>query len=273
VNNLALRSLTGAGFVVIMLGSAILGQFVFSILFFLVMILALREYLVLTGSAGDILSNSSVFIIASVLYLTLALNAAGLVKASIILINLPALFILFIAELWKKQSEPFRNIGNNLTAIVYISLPLGLSLYFFDPAISSGIGHFGLMIGYLLILWLNDTAAYLVGSAIGKHRLFERISPKKCWEGSIGGGVFALLTAYLMSLLFEQYETWQWITMAIIIVISGTLGDLVESLLKRSLQVKDSGTLLPGHGGMLDRFDAVFISVPFVFVFLTLFCQ
>jgi phosphatidate cytidylyltransferase len=128
-----------------------------------------------------------------------------------------------------------------------------------------------MVIGYLVILWLNDTGAYFIGSLLGKHRLFERISPKKSWEGSIGGAALSLITAWAVSLVFTDISLWKWLVMAGIISITGTLGDLVESMLKRSLDVKDSGSLLPGHGGILDRFDAVFLSVPFVFVFLSLF--
>jgi phosphatidate cytidylyltransferase len=140
--------------------------------------------------------------------------------------------------------------------------------YFFDPVILSGPFHYGVVLGFLVILWLNDTGAYFVGSLIGKHKLFERISPGKTWEGSAGGAVFALLTAWGLSFIFKQLDALQWIFLAILIVISGTLGDLVESMLKRSLGIKDSGTILPGHGGLLDRFDAVFLSAPFVFVYL-----
>lgn len=210
---------------------------------------------------------------ASVLYITLGLNAAGIVKPNLLLVNLPFFFLLFVAELWRKQEKPFNAIAFSLLGILYIALPLGLSLYFFNPAIPSGPEHYGLMIGFLLILWLNDTGAYFVGSWLGKHRLFERISPKKSWEGSVGGAFFALLTALGISKIFLQYTNWQWMVIAVLIIIFGTLGDLVESLLKRSLNIKDSGNILPGHGGILDRFDAVLLSVPFVFVFLTLFCQ
>ena len=133
--------------------------------------------------------------------------------------------------------------------------------------------HYGIALGYLLLLWLNDTGAYFVGSLVGKHKLFERISPGKTWEGSAGGALFALATAWGLSMLFIQLTTMHWLILAIIVVISGTIGDLVESMLKRSLGIKDSGNILPGHGGMLDRFDAVLISAPFVFVYLALFCR
>jgi phosphatidate cytidylyltransferase len=124
--------------------------------------------------------------------------------------------------------------------------------------------------GFFFILWANDSFAYLTGVSIGKHRLFERISPKKSWEGSIGGFVSGLLTAWVISIFFKEFDLINWIVIAAIIMIFGTFGDLVESLFKRSLKVKDSGNILPGHGGLLDRFDAVFLAAPAVFVYLIL---
>jgi phosphatidate cytidylyltransferase len=161
----------------------------------------------------------------------------------------------------------------SLMAVVYISLPLGLLMFFFNPVVMSGPFHYGKALGFLVILWLNDTGAYLVGSLIGKHKLFERISPGKTWEGSAGGALFALLTAWGLSFIFKQLDVSQWMILSLIIVVTGTLGDLVESMLKRSLALKDSGDILPGHGGILDRFDAVLLSAPFVFVYLALFCR
>jgi phosphatidate cytidylyltransferase len=273
VNNLATRSITGAGFVVVMLGSALLGQMVFSFLFLLVTAFGLWEFYGLVAKANGNINRFLAVILGLVLYITLALNASGYIELKMLLINIPLLFLLFITELWRKDARPFLNIALELTGIIYIALPLGLSIYFFDPAVHSGTGPYELMVGYLIILWLNDTGAYFIGSLLGKHRLFERISPKKSWEGAAGGALFGLLTAYAASQFFTGYMLWQWIVIGLLTIIFGTLGDLVESLLKRSLNIKDSGTILPGHGGILDRFDAVFVSVPFVFVFLTLFCK
>jgi phosphatidate cytidylyltransferase len=146
-------------------------------------------------------------------------------------------------------------------------------MYFFDPLLHSGPQHYGIVLGFFLLIWLNDTGAYFIGSLIGKHKLFERISPGKTWEGSAGGTLFALLTAWGLSYIFPQIDRTHWLILAIITVVTGTLGDLVESMLKRSLGIKDSGNILPGHGGMLDRFDAVLLSAPFVFVYLALFCR
>jgi len=123
-------------------------------------------------------------------------------------------------------------------------------------------------LGILFLIWSSDSGAYVVGSLIGRTRLFERISPKKSWEGTIGGGLFSLLVAYILSRYFLEIRTDQWLTLAVIVIVAGILGDLIESMLKRSLQIKDSGSILPGHGGILDRFDALIFAVPFAWVYL-----
>ncbi|MNY33104.1 Phosphatidate cytidylyltransferase [compost metagenome] len=122
----------------------------------------------------------------------------------------------------------------------------------------------------MILLWTSDTGAYLAGRSLGKHKLFERISPKKTWEGFIGGIVLAVLVSLCLAHYFETIPQWQWIIVAMIIAVFGTLGDLVESMLKRSLNVKDSGHILPGHGGLLDRFDGLLIAGPLVYLFLFL---
>lgn len=121
-----------------------------------------------------------------------------------------------------------------------------------------------------MFIWLSDTGAYCVGSLIGKHRLFERISPKKSWEGSIGGGIVSLASAFVFAQYFFFLNVWQWMGLALVVVIFGTWGDLTESLLKRQLGIKDSGNILPGHGGMLDRFDSALMAIPAVVVYLML---
>jgi len=129
-----------------------------------------------------------------------------------------------------------------------------------------------------LLIWTNDTMAYLVGSKIGRHKLFERISPKKTWEGSIGGAIFTLTLAYFLNMFLSwifgfdgEFSRVDWIVIGLIVIIFGTLGDLIESLLKRNLAVKDTGSILPGHGGLLDRFDAFLFSFPFILSYILLF--
>lgn len=120
------------------------------------------------------------------------------------------------------------------------------------------------------MLWTNDTGAYLAGRFFGKHKLFERISPKKTWEGSIGGGILTIGVAFILSVYFTNLDQTNWIVLAILVAVFGGLGDLVESMLKRSLNIKDSGNLLPGHGGILDRFDGLLLSIPFIYSYLYL---
>jgi phosphatidate cytidylyltransferase len=128
----------------------------------------------------------------------------------------------------------------------------------------------GLPMGFFLLLWTNDTGAYLAGKSFGKHKLFERISPKKTWEGSIGGLALAIAVAYGVSFLptFVDITKTDWLVIGFLVAVFGSFGDLFESLLKRNLKIKDSGTILPGHGGVLDRFDGLFLAVPAMFFYL-----
>jgi phosphatidate cytidylyltransferase len=256
-----------------MVGSALLGQTVFSVLLLIITILSLNEFITLVTNENNQPALWPTIVIGGIIYCSFTAHAMGLMAADGLLIIIPFIFVVFFLELWRNKANPFINIALSLTAIIYIAVPFGLMMYFFDSMVISGSYHYGIVLGFLVILWLNDTGAYFVGSMFGKHKLFERISPGKTWEGSIGGAFFALLTAWGLSFIFKQLDVLQWLMLAVIIVISGSLGDLVESMMKRSLGIKDSGTILPGHGGLLDRFDAVLLSAPFVFVYLALFCR
>jgi phosphatidate cytidylyltransferase len=129
----------------------------------------------------------------------------------------------------------------------------------------------GIVIGFFFLIWANDSGAYLAGVSFGRHKLFERISPKKTWEGFIGGFVLALFVSWFLSGWLGVIGKYEWAIVSVIISIAGTFGDLLESMLKRSLDVKDSGSFLPGHGGFLDRFDSTIISFPLVYLFISLF--
>ena len=153
---------------------------------------------------------------------------------------------------------------------LYISLPFSLLIYFNRPDNLHFLGFPVILAGYFAFTWMNDTAAYLYGKQFGKHKFFERISPKKTWEGTIAGAVVTLVLAFGLHLLIPGLPLTDWIALACMVVFFGTHGDLVESLLKRSLNIKDSGTILPGHGGILDRFDTMLISAPFVFLYFFL---
>ena len=183
----------------------------------------------------------------------------------------PFLFILVLQELFQKDEIPYQNISSSLFALLYITLPFATLNYLnFNKELYVKIGlteNWSLLLGFFIILWTSDSMAYVVGRAIGRNKLIPRISPGKTWEGMFGGLAFSVLAGYLFAYI-TQSSVMHWMVMAVIISIFGLLGDLSESLLKRSGGVKDSGTLLPGHGGVLDRFDGILFSAPLVLSYL-----
>ena len=178
----------------------------------------------------------------------------------------PLTGLVYLTYLYRKQiKKPFRGAAFTFLGITYIALPFSLlNVILFQ----SGVYTFELGIGFLFILWANDTGAYFTGVRFGKRKLFERISPKKSWEGFIGGLAFAIGMGFLMAEFTDVLPTWKWVVISIIIVIGGTYGDLIESSFKRSIEIKDSGRLIPGHGGFLDRFDGLLLAVPLITAFL-----
>ncbi|MGL1886592.1 MAG: phosphatidate cytidylyltransferase [Reichenbachiella sp.] len=182
---------------------------------------------------------------------------------------LPLTSGVYFIKLYKKdEKKPFTNIAFTFLGIFYVALPISLLSV---AAFTFGHYSYQIIIGLFLILWASDTGAYFAGIQFGKRKLFERVSPKKSWEGSVGGAILSLAFAVGVSHWFKDLELWQWLFISIITVVCGTYGDLVESLFKRSMQIKDSGRKLPGHGGFLDRFDGLLLSVPFIVIFLK-FC-
>jgi phosphatidate cytidylyltransferase len=180
---------------------------------------------------------------------------------------IPLIFIVFILEIYRNKPEPLLNIATTVLGVLYVALPLSLLVYFTRPDELHFLGMPVILTGYFAFTWINDTTAYLYGKQFGKHKFFERISPKKTWEGTIAGAVVTILFAIALSFFVPDLPFADWLALATLVVFFGTHGDLVESLLKRSLNIKDSGTILPGHGGILDRFDTMLISAPFVFLY------
>ena len=175
--------------------------------------------------------------------------------------------LLLIIELFRGSSDPFRGAGLIVFGVVYIGVPFTLLQYIYAGADRNGASP-NLILGILLLVWANDTFAYLVGSRIGRTPLLPRISPKKTWEGSIGGVICTIATGGILHLAFGEISLLHWMSLAGIVAVFGSFGDLVESMLKRSVGVKDSGRMMPGHGGLLDRFDAFLFVVPFAFAYL-----
>jgi phosphatidate cytidylyltransferase len=229
-----------------------------------------------TGAHAQIING---LITGGALYVISTLVAAGVIAQEYYLALFPVLVIIMITELYRKQDKPFDSLAHTFFAVIYIAIPFSLFPFsaFSRTGLDSILTHGnlvfspGIVIGFLLLLWANDTGAYLTGVSLGRHRLMERISPKKSWEGFFGGLVIAALVAWLLSGWLGVVDTAGWIIISVIISIAGTYGDLIESMLKRSMGVKDSGTVMPGHGGFLDRFDSAIISFPIVYLFISLF--
>jgi phosphatidate cytidylyltransferase len=268
VNNFKQRTLTGFFIVLVIIGSILLHWITFFILFFLITGLGLWEFYNLLYK-NDLYPQKYIGILTGlIIYVTNFLYAARYSDSFILLLPIPFLIFIFIHELYRKKEKPFENIALTLTGVLYVAVPFSLFHYIVFNSLTGNEYTPFILLGFFIILWMNDTGAYLVGSKKGKHRLFERISPKKSWEGTIGGGIISIFVALGISFFFTNISSIHWIFISLLIVIFGTLGDLTESLLKRSLKIKDTGTILPGHGGILDRFDSVLIAATVVFLYL-----
>jgi len=266
LKDITIRTITGFGIVAAIIASILLGKYYFGALFFLFSVLGTYEFFTMIKKSDIIAQRFFGTAIAGLLYLLLWWVSFQPGRAMYLVIIVLLIFIVPIRELYRTDSnQPIPNIATTLFGIVYVALPFGLMNFMFRY---HGVDTFHLLLGLFVILWTSDTFAYLVGSRIGKNRLFERVSPKKSWEGSIGGLVAALISAFIFSFFFKELSLALWLGYALVIVVAGSYGDLVESMFKRSLNIKDSGNILPGHGGILDRFDAVFLAVPAAILYL-----
>lgn len=271
LSNVTKRLLTGVVLAAIIIGSVLAGSLGLLILLLVINALALLEFYRLFRSAGVLAQSWGGVISSSFLLVTLHGVLNTWFGWQLLLLGIPTAFMLFVVELYRKTEHPFHNLAFTFLGITWISIPI----LFFEAAayipFAEGSYQRTMVLGYFFILWAADSGAFFVGKTLGRHKLFERISPGKTWEGSIGGAVVAFLVAYVLSRFIEERSTAGWIIMTAIILFTGTYGDFIKSLMKRSLHIKDSGNILPGHGGMLDRFDTLLGSAPFVFLYLLLF--
>ncbi len=264
------RAITGAILVFVIVGSIILNKFIFSGVFLLITILGTYEFYKMLENSKykpQIIFGTT---ISAILYTILSLVAHSIISPLYLTIVVVLLFIIPIRELYRTDNDsPIPNISQTIFGIIYVGLTFGLMNFLFYHGYK-GKETFHFILAFFVIIWASDSFAYLTGVSIGKHRLFERISPKKSWEGFFGGFIAALIVGYIFSTFYQDLDLFSWLGFAAIINIGGVYGDLIQSMFKRSLGLKDSGKILPGHGGILDRFDAVFVALPIAIAYVML---
>lgn len=274
--NLIVRTITGILFVAVMV-SGFLNAMAMMLLFCIITGLTLWEY---TGLVNNYVADTTVNRFISTVggvYLFIAVGAwaSGIVTGFAVLVPyILTIIYLLISELYTKSANAVADWAYTMLGQLYIALPLALINILAFPVQDIQYYDMYLPLSVFILLWCNDAGAYCVGSLIGKHKLFPRISPGKTWEGSIGGGVIAIIAAGIIGYLVNNSDAghllnvWEWLGLAVIVVVFGTWGDLVESLFKRTLGIKDSGNILPGHGGMMDRFDSSLMAIPAAVIYL-----
>lgn len=276
MKNLIIRALTGIIFVVVLISAIYIHPIFFLILFCIITGLTLWEFGDLVKHYENANLQRTVNVLGGVyLFIATFVYANGLTDGKIFLPYLLFIMLTMIAELYYKAPNPINNWAFTLFAQVYCAGSFSiLNFIGAEPGTPGVMSYTPLFIMAIFIfVWLDDTGAYLVGSLIGKHKLFERISPKKSWEGFFGGLILSLASSQAFAWFAPEINRMNWLGLAATVVLFGTWGDLIESLLKRTLGVKDSGNVLPGHGGMLDRFDSVMLAVPASYIYIELFIR
>jgi phosphatidate cytidylyltransferase len=268
-DNLTQRVIVAILGVVIIISAIYWHVWSYFVIFLIIVFLLIREFYKLVGLDGYLPLTFWGTISGMLIFTFTFLVQMQIIEPVIFYLVFPFCSIIFFIKLYKKSDvKPFTSIAYTFLGILYVAIPFAL-LHII--AFSTGSYKFEIVTGILLLTWASDTGGYFAGTFFGKTKLFHRISPKKSWEGFVGGAVLTLLIAFLLANMAPILPLWKWMTIGILTVTAGTYGDLVESLFKRSINIKDSGASLPGHGGFLDRFDALLLSLPFIAAFLKLF--
>ena len=275
--NLLVRTASGVAMLLIFVGAMFWSKWSVGALLAVIMLGGLVEFYRLCRKKGiepmisvGVATSIAIFAFAMAIFMqwgSPATDSTARLVLSALLYTMLIVPTTFVCELWRKSATPIANIATTFMGVIYVALPMAMLLYI--PQLLVGEWSAWAMLAFVSIIWINDIFAYLVGIAFGKHRLCERISPKKSWEGFFGG----LVAAVGFAVLFGYYLDGNlavWAGLGLVTALTGVAGDLIESLMKREVGVKDSGNMMPGHGGFLDRFDALFISVPFALIYLIL---
>lgn len=269
LSNLQQRVITAIIGVALIVSSILYSDLTFALLFCAMSMFTQLEFYKLLGLDGNLPLTFYGTMCGVLLVVLTYVVEKGLIGFENYFLISPFLAMIFFIKLYKKNDlKPFTNIGFTFLGLIYVALPFSLIIVM---AMRGGVYNYEIILGSLLLLWATDIGAYFAGTKFGRRKLFERVSPKKSWEGAVGGALCATLVAFLLGLYFQSFEPWKWFCIGGIIVVTGTYGDLVESLFKRSIAIKDSGSTIPGHGGFLDRFDGLLLSAPFIVTFLKIF--
>jgi len=270
MRNFLIRVQTAVVFVGVMVGGIFWNVWSYSALMAAVILFSLYEYFTLISYTREANRISLIYMPLGILTGLATFGASllvikGISDGIIYLIPTCLLFLFFALEIFSESSTPLANIAQNITGIIYVSIPFAILNY---VAVSEDSYHPKLVLGILFLVWVNDAAAYIFGSLFGKRKFLQRISPNKTVEGFFGGAFGCVLVACLQYVIFGIFSLWNWLALALIIWIVATMGDLIVSMFKRSVSIKDTGHFFPGHGGFLDRFDAFIFAVPFAAAYI-----
>jgi phosphatidate cytidylyltransferase len=271
LNNFLQRLVSGIVYLTIVIGSLMLGKYTFGFAFLVIALLALAEYFNLTGmdrrsmqAIAGMLSGAFLFILAFLVF-------SGVLETGFLSLAILLPVLSLIPALFSNKTDSLKGSAKIFQALIYVMIPLAAMNYLVFPACAGGMYTYRIVLGILIFVWINDTGAYLSGSAFGRHKLIPRISPKKSWEGLIGGTLLTIGASFIMNwIMGDMLAFHNWLVLSVIVSIFGVLGDLTESLIKRNAGVKDSGNLMPGHGGALDRIDSILFVMPFAAAYLAI---
>ena len=282
LKNFIIRTLSGAVLLLVILGAMWVGYYGYLTLLLFITVAGTWEFYSLAKAKGYEPQRSLGVAMATLFYVAAAMISIMAVDgvkqfadndtitmwvAVLAIVTISLVAVVFVAEIFRNRTTPIANISTTIAGVGYVALPMALMTVM--PMLIGGNGDWRAIyfLFYLFLVWGNDVFAYLAGVTMGRHKMCERLSPKKSWEGFVGGVLGSLAVGAVgAAVLDKSYVVWM--GLALIVSLSSVVGDLVESMFKRDAGVKDSGNIIPGHGGILDRFDAFIISVPFAFVYI-----